>query len=326
MSLKTTRKCKKCHKSLDLSFFTLNNRDCDFCMTYRKCGQCNTYKLIGKEISYKGFFCFDCVKKRRKDRADKKKKKSWVRICPDCGIEVTTTVPRATVIYCEECREHKKEIKKQAKLKIINEIKTDYCQICKRHTPNVLQKHRTIVCADCRDKMQEFKKSCYIDGKYIKTCIKCGDKYEATKERFWNPLYCKNCTHVEPYANIRIHKFGYQGLCTDGHRYTSLHEQDFDEWLLEKNIKHIPHPRLTHTYRHSDFFLPEFSKHIEIDGLDREDDIDWYGKLSIYEKLGMKKDIDFLILKPVSKHFIEDKFLCFNEFDNIVLPLLCKVL
>lgn len=313
--------CLLCKKRLDNDCFEHKDRVCLHCRTFKKCNDCEEEKIIGKEINLKSFFCFECIKKRRKNRVELKKKKSWERVCPDCGAKVITTIPRATIVYCDECRAKKKEIRKQAKLKVINEIKLDYCQICKIYTPNNLRKHRTIVCHLCRHKMKEFKQSCFIEGKYFKNCRKCDNQYEVHID-FWSSLYCEKCTHIEPYVNLRIHKFGYQGVCSDGHRYTSLNEQDFDEWLLQKDIEHIVQPRLKPTYRHSDFFLPRFSKHIEIDGLEREDDIDWYGKLSVYEKLGMKQGKDFLILKPVSKHFIEDKIMCFSELDSVVLPLL----
>jgi RNA-binding protein YhbY len=322
VKVKATRKCRRCKENLDLRFFYQSERECIRCMIYRKCKQCGQFKIINEEISYKGFFCFECVKKRRKARFEAKKKKSWERICPDCGTKVVTTVPRATIVYCDKCKEKKKEIKRQAKLRVINEVKCDYCQICKTTHPNVLRKHRAIVCSECRHKMREFKQSCFRDDKYFKICKKCSEEYEVSNGRFWQTLYCKNCTHIEPYKNLKNHKFGYQGFCSDGHKYSSLNEQDLDEWLQARKIRHIAQPRLFPTYRRSDFFLPDFSKHIEMDGLEREDDIDWYGKLAIYKKIGMRLGKDFLILKPVSKHFIEDKLTCFREFDNQVLPLL----
>ena len=289
--------------------------------TYRTCQECLKDKLIGKEISYKGFFCFVCVRKRKKERYEKyfqeHRKFSWPRICPDCGETVITTKPRATVVYCEECRTKKKQLRKDKKLKEMNRMKYDYCQICKTKTINDERKDRNIVCPNCRSQMKEFKKSHLVDSKYFKTCNKCNEKFEVTSLHFWEPQQCKKCAnHKQP--NDNRHKYGYQGKCSDGHKYQSLNEMDFDEWLTERKIRHEPHPRLKPTYRASDYYLPDYDKYVEIDGLGREDDVDWYGKLSIYEKLGIKP----LIVTPVSKHFIENKEVCFNELDQKVLPIL----
>jgi hypothetical protein len=198
-------------------------------------------------------------------------------------------------------------------------MKQDYCQICKKYTTNDEPKDRNIVCKDCRPKMKEFMQSCFKDGKYMKICRTCGEEYQATKHRFWNAINCYNCGHPKQLDDNR-HKYGYQGKCSDGHRFQSLNEMDFDEWLTERKIKHIAHPRLKPTYRASDYYLPDYDMYVEIDGLAREDDIDWDGKLSIYEKLGIKP----LIVTPVSRHFIENKEICFKELDEKVMPLIQK--
>jgi len=274
--------CDECSKKLDEEFDHIKN--------YRKCNECQQDKKIGKEISKKAFFCFECVRKRRRARVEAAKEKSWVRVCPDCGIDVVTTVPRATVVYCEKCREKKRSLRREKIERYLNRSFFDYCQICKNKTSNDLHKDRIIVCDDCRPLMQEFKNSCLVNGKYYKICVKCGNKFEAFAHSFWNHIYCRDCVHVEPYnpeTDVR-HQFGYKGRCSDDHRYWSLNEQDFDEWMISRGIKHIPHPRLIPTYRHSDYFLPDCNLHIEVDGLDRKDDVDWYGKLSVYEKLGIE--------------------------------------
>lgn len=286
-----------------------------FNKTYRYCEECKEYKTIGKEISYKAFSCSECVKNRRKARIDSKKKSSWVRICPDCGVEVITFKPRATVVYCQICHDKKIDIKKQKNE--MNRVKQDYCQICKKKTPNDEDKDRVIVCVDCRPKMKEFMQSCLRNGEYFKICVKCGEEFKAIKSRFWNPIYCYDCCHPKQPNNI-CHKYGYQGICSDGHRFTSLNEMDFDEWLVSRNIKHTSHPRLKPSYRCSDYYLSDYDVYVEMDGLERKDDIDWCGKLSLYEKLGVK----YFIVTPAPKHFVENSQICFKNFDEKVLPLL----
>jgi len=321
---KTT--CRKCKKVLDRSFFSGFDFICIECkkatekqeeeLSYKNCKICNEKKKIHKEISAKSPYCFICFEKRNK------KATSWERICPDCGTKVITTHPRITVIYCDNCKEKKRKISKDYKLKKLNAIKYDYCQVCKTKTVNELGKDRSITCDSCRPKMQQFKESCSRDGIYYKSCLICGIEFEVIKSRFWVPLYCRKCSTRS--FGKGDHMFGYRGTAPDGHKYSSLHELDFDEWLVERKIKHEIHPRLKPTHRFSDFFLPEYNLYIEIDGMSREDDVDWYGKLSIYDKLGLKKGKDFLIVSPVSKHVIEDREVCFEELDRNVLPLLKK--
>jgi hypothetical protein len=326
---KTT--CVKCDRTFKRSEnFNLKKFICDECAeaincekyfnkTYRHCKECNEYKLIGEEITYKAFYCKICDKKRRRARVVVKKKTSWLRKCsePDCGKIVITTNPRTTIICCSDCREKKRLLKREKKLKEINRVKQDFCQICKKHTLNDEIRDRNIVCLNCRPLMKQFIASCFKDGKYFKVCVQCEEEYEVPKHRFWSAIRCPDCIHKRVLIGNR-HRFGYQGKCSDGHRFQSLNEMDFDEWLTFKNIEHIAHPRLRPTYRCSDYYLPKFDKYVEIDGLDRKDDVDWYGKLTVYEKLNIKP----LIVTPVSKHFIESRDVCFGEFDLKVLPLL----
>lgn len=106
--------------------------------------------------------------------------------------------------------------------------------------------------------------------------------------------------------------FGYIGRASDGHRFESLNELDLEEWLINRKIEHIPHYHLGDTNRSSDQYLPDYNVHIEVDGLDRKDDIDWYGKLTLYNKMGLT----YKIIKPTSVHFKDDKEKCFGELDN----------
>ena len=321
--------CVKCDQSFSReSNFTHKKFICDECAeainaeeyfdkTYRYCGECKEYKLIGKETSYKAFYCDECDKKRRRARVVAKKKTSWTRVCPDCGEKVVTTKPRATVVYCEKCRERKRQLKRDKILREMNREKQDYCQICKKKTVNDERKDRNIVCPECRHLMKEYKERHRESDKYFKTCNKCNKKFEVFKDHFWEPLQCYECGHQKQPEDNR-HKFGYQGKCSDGHKYQSLNEMDFDEWLVARGIEHIAHPRLKPTYRCSDYYLPKYDRYVEIDGLDRQDDVDWCGKLSVYEKLSIKP----LIITPVSKHFIENRDVCFGELDLKVLPSL----
>lgn len=63
---------------------------------------------------------------------------------------------------------------------------------------------------------------------------------------------------------------------------------------------------------------------LKADGLRRKDDIDWCGKLSLYEKLNLK----YIIIKPVQYHFMDNKDKCFEELDRVLgeqLKLLPKI-
>jgi hypothetical protein len=122
--------CEKCDSTFKRSEnFNFRKFICDECTeainceeyfdkTYRLCGRCKEYKEIGKEISYKAFFCPDCIQARRKERYEKyfneHRKFSWPRKCPEpnCGKVVMTTKPKATIVYCEECRAKKNNYEK----------------------------------------------------------------------------------------------------------------------------------------------------------------------------------------------------------------------
>jgi hypothetical protein len=321
--------CVKCDRTFKRSEnFNLKKFICDECAetinceeyfdkTYRYCKECKEYKLIDEEISYKAFSCCECVKKRRRARVVVKKKTSWVRICLDCGEKVVTTKPRVTIIKCPKCKEKSRLLKRDKKIREMNRVKQDYCQICKKHTPNDEIRDRNITCVDCRSKMKEFVESCFRNGKYFKICTQCNNEYEVPKHRFWSAIRCPECIHKRVLVDTR-HKFGYQGKCSDGHKYQSLNELDFDEWLVARGIEHIAHQRLKPTYRCADYYLPKYDRYVEVDGLDRQDDVDWYGKLTVYEKLSIKP----LIITPVSKHFVENRDMCFEELDLKVLPFL----
>lgn len=310
--------CDECSKKIE--------EEEKFKQEYRFCRECNQYKKIGTEIKKKSFYCFECNKKRRVIILNNLKKKSWERICPDCGKKVITEVPRATVVYCKSCREHKIKIHKEKKLKRINRKTYDFCQICNNRIENSKNKQRTIVCDKCKNLKDKFKEEHREGEKYYKFCKKCGNKFEVLKDYFWNSLVCKDCRKKLINCSNTKHRFGYQGNCSDGHRFSSLNEQDYDEWLNEKGVKHIPQLRLKPTLRRCDFYLPDYNIYLEIDGLNKEDDIDWYGKLSDYEKLNLKLNKDYFIFKPVSKNFIVNKEICFSEIDKLLLPILKKEL
>jgi len=54
--------------------------------------------------------------------------------------------------------------------------------------------------------------------------------------------------------------------------------------------------------------------YLEIDGLSREKDYEWYGKIELYNNL----NLDMKIIKPVSTHFKDNKDQCFKELDIIL--------
>jgi hypothetical protein len=171
--------------------------------------------------------------------------------------------------------------------------------------------------------MDEFRLSCLKeDGHYHKICRTCNEEFQIRFDhKFWEALKCRKCSksnNLEKAKNLKQFQFGRKGVCSDGHKFSSTNEQDFDEWLVSKNIKHIVQTRLLPTLCRSDFYLPYYDLHIEVDGLDRKDDIDWEGKLQLYDDLGL----DYIISKPCSFGVEEDKAACFAELDSKVLPLL----
>jgi hypothetical protein len=333
---KNFRTCTTCNKRLSIEYFTGKKFTCNKCENerikqdehnkiYRKCQNCNEEKIIGKDISNRSIYCFECRDKKRQERSDFRKinkPTSWERTCSSCGKKVIVYNSRLTVFDCEECSKEKKEFERQKRLKYMNRKKMDYCQICNTYTENGLEKDRNIVCEKCRDKMHEFKASCYRDGNYFKVCRDCSKEFQiGYNSKFWEPLKCEKCTTKNKQKNESIRlQFGYRGFCSDNHRFNSLNELDFDEWLILQDIKHDSQKRLKKTLRHADFYLIDYDLYVEIDGLDRKDNIDWYGKLDVYKNLNLK----YIITKPVSIHFIDNPKACFTELDTKVLPLLSQ--
>jgi len=330
--------CVICKRELDRDFdFNINKLTCDECSKklqeqeefnkkFRKCIGCNEVKIIDKEIKLKGFYCFKCQEDYRKQKyieSRKNKPKSWVRHCKICEKEIITTNPRATVLNCDECNAKFEELRRQKLLNEMNYKSRDYCQICKQYAENELKKDRNITCPNCREKMQQFKASCLKeDGHYHKTCRECNKDFQINNDnKFWEPIYCNDCSTgltIKKVKGARGFKYGHKGVCSDGHKYESLNEQDFDEWLTARGYAHQVQSRLRTTLCRSDFYLAFIDLHIEVDGLDRNNDVDWEGKLQIYADLNLR----YIITKPCKVHFRDNPDKCFAQLDEKVLPIL----
>ena len=268
--------------------------------------------------------CDDCKKDRedrRKLEADPEWRKEqrkdivYIRQCLDCKKDVVVDKPRATVIYCKECKNKKLEAIRQRKLERINRDFHRTCQFC--GTVEIIDKTKPrtdyhYICTKCVEKPNYLKT-------YIRHCTTCG-KEIIVNDNYITVINCNDCKNLTDEDKLKIKNsrpivfkienepitfarranyYGYQGIASDGHKFWSLNEQDLEEWLFARNIDHI--------------CLPKYDIYIEMDGLGRKDDVDWYGKLSLYEKLGLK----YKIIKPVKYHYYENKEKCFEELDAI---------
>jgi|GEM_PF-6679130 len=291
--------------------------------------------------------CEACEEKKQ----DVKKNKTFIRKCLGCDNKVETK-GHATLVYCKECKEKNVKKKKKKQLDYINRKHYRTCQYCNNVEEvqrNVKHRHYTctnclikpkylrdyirsckicekemkvknpyitfLICEDCKNKKDEYKIYSKNNLLYRK-CSKCKQEFETkAKSRRYICYSCKPKKIKKNMIYITFAKkkhFGYYGIASDGHKWWSLNEQDVEEWLIARNIKHEPHPRLGKTLKHADQYLPEFDLYIEIDGLSRKTDVDWCGKLSLYNTLGLK----YKIIKP-GTHFIDSEYRCFQELDNI---------
>jgi hypothetical protein len=322
----------------------------EFNQEHRRCTRCNEVKLIGPEIKKTSFFCFDCIKEKDKEWRESNKKKIVVRECIGCKTKITIIDnPRATVIYCEKCKAKKDAIETETKLRKMNRKIYRHCYICGTceevldiNTPTtwtcdnckinpvfekeyvrhcmfceseIITKNKLstfLVCETCKSK--KINRIRIKNGKKVRTCHKCKDEFEIVGEE----RICIECSEKQRKEKERkpsTHKkhFGYYGTSSDGHKWDSLNEQDVEEWLIHNNIQHTPHPRLGDTLKRADQYLPEHDLYLEIDGIGRTSDVEWYGKLSLYKKL----NLNFKILPFLSTtHFRENRGKCFEELDD----------
>lgn len=264
----------------------------------------------------------------------------FVRKCIKCKNDVFVENSKITLIYCEDC-------KKERKLFKIEQSKTKYVICSKCNKPKRLKKTVVIEdkhvckscikfengiirnCRICEAPVQVYNRKCTIvtcDNCKSKDtsldtvkriCVKCKNEFMcSTKSRSFK---CENCRNI--YSKKQKHElkfakkthFGYYGVASDGHQWWSLNEQDFEEWLIDKNIKHEPHKRIGDSLKRSDQYLPDFDLYVEIDGLSRENDAEWNGKLSLYKKC----NLNVKIVKTFQNHYIDNRYLCFMELDKV---------
>jgi len=324
---------------------------------YKKCGRCEKSKRIDEEIKRRGIFCFQCKDEKDKEWRLAHRKTNVVRQCIGCGNDVKVKKARATIIYCKSCKKKKEDIRKENIKRELNrkiyrkchacgkkeevenrEIPATYtcldckespnyditkkyirhCKICEGEIITHKKLSTFLICDDC-EKIKDNYKIYKRDGRSYRICFKCENEFELSpKSRKYK---CDDCRKIKEEIRPKFARkkhFGYYGIASDGHRWDSLCEQDIEEWLIHNFVRHRPHPRLGNSQRHADQYLDDFDFYLEIDGFDRKDDIDWYGKLSLYKKL----KLNYKIIKPPSVHFYEDKEKCFEELNKIFVEIL----
>jgi hypothetical protein len=342
--LQEFRDCRICKRNLDVSKFNGIKRICIECENEEekkknepktaRCHYCKKDKIVGVGIKKFALKCFDCKKEYYEKRFTKKT--NIERECIDslCKNKFIAKKSRATQSYCPECQKIRKELRKQKLLRDQQKRLTTICIVCeeRKEKENCIKYKRIYVCKDCYKPGWEeeyINNLAYKNKKFKKICQECEEEFWVEKRFLFKKTRCDVCIEKHKIRHRRLHRggeeiykngcFGYCGICTDGHKFSSYNEQDVDEWLFHNNVKHIVHPKIENSKRLADQYLPDFDLYIEVDGLDREDDIDWGGKISSYEQRGLK----YIIIKPVSKHFYEDKEKCFEELDKQLRQLIC---
>ena len=98
--------------------------------------------------------------------------------------------------------------------------------------------------------------------------------------------------YMEPWVNSGTYGFGTYSTVSDGHLCYSSLELWVDEKLTEHNLRHIIHPHIPNSTKYADFLVNDVF--IEVDGMRKETEEDWKGKLEVYRKNNLK----FIIIKP----------------------------
>jgi hypothetical protein len=278
-------------------------------------------KTCGKDVETINRFAtvINCKECEDKKQELKNEIKVFIRKCLECSKEVETT-GHATVLYCKECKQKKEDNKRLKKLSYFNRKHYRTCQYCGiTEEVEIDLKKRHYTCSNCLTNPNYLRD-------YIRYCNIC-NKEIIVKDPYVTVLSCEDCKKsdlkIKFKKNIclKIHEkqtfgkkkhFGYYGISSDGHKWWSLNEQDLEEWLISKNIRHVPQKRIGESLKHADQYLPDFDLYIEMDGLRRKDDIDWCGKLSLYKRLNLK----YKIVEPIKVHFNDDPEKCFAELDE----------
>ena len=113
------------------------------------------------------------------------------------------------------------------------------------------------------------------------------------KKKEWiknNPELARK--YMKPWVNSGTYGFGTYATASDGHLCYSSLELWVDEKLTEHGLKHIIHPHIPNSTKYADFLVNDIF--IEVDGMRKETEEDWDGKLEVYRKNSLK----FIIIKP----------------------------
>jgi len=320
--LKTHTRCSRCCRILHRDNFPIGNTTvCFDCRNNREeekeqlknkiylrsCYRCGANVQTTRFATI--VICDNCEEQKQLQKFEKKKT-VFIRKCLTCGCDVEVKSGHITFIHCDKCKSEQHEAKYKKRQFKENSFKCKYCG--NRETVNDEDKktynYKTYVCTKCRVNIT------YKVRRVEKRCIVCDKLMIADKRR--TTVVCNECKSkgLKPDLikfGVKQH-FGYYGTASDGHKWWSLNEQDVEEWLIHNNIRHICQARIGDTIKHADQYLPDYDLYIEIDGLSRKDDIDWNGKLSLYDKLSLK----YKIVKPVEHHYYMNKDKCFEELDK----------
>jgi predicted RNA-binding Zn-ribbon protein involved in translation (DUF1610 family) len=320
--LKTHTRCSRCNRVLSRDNFPKGHTTVCFdcrdrheqekdirknAVYIRNCIRCN------KEVPATRFativLCNECEEIKQQQKIEKKKK-IYVRKCLTCGKDVQVRTGRITFIHCTECKSEFIKAKTDSREFKDNSFKCKFCG--NRELVSQEDKERynykNFICNPCRIEPH------YKVRRVEKKCVICDNVIMADIRR--TTIVCNECEAAGRKPDlikfgIKMN-YGYRGISSDGHKWWSLNEQDLEEWLISKNIRHVPQKRIGESLKHADQYLPDFDLYIEMDGLRRKDDIDWCGKLSLYKRLNLK----YKIVEPAKVHFNDDPEKCFIDLNE----------
>lgn len=113
------------------------------------------------------------------------------------------------------------------------------------------------------------------------------------KKKEWiknNPELARE--YMKSWVNSGTYGFGTYSTAPGGHKCVSSLELWVDEKLIEHGLKHKIHPPIPNSTKFADFLVNDI--YIEVDGMSKETEEDWNGKLGVYKKNNLK----FIIIKP----------------------------
>jgi len=255
-------------------------------------------------------YCQECKEKRddiKRKNVEAYLNRETTRVCCNCGeIVQVSDIHAPTTFKCALCIADP--------TRKSNETFKRKCKHCGEPVSTDKKLATLLKCEKCKN--LKFETICR-DGKLYRICRDCKHEFEifSKKSQLAVCADCRNKNIQESFPkneNVKKTHFGDHGIASDGHKFASCHEQDIDEYLIARNVKHIPHPRIGESYKHADQFLPDYNIYLEVDGMDRTTDNDWYGKLSLYASLSLQ----YKIIKPVKTHFRDNKEECFRLLDE----------